>query len=240
MNIAVVDDDAADLDAAVRHLREYVDIDYPQADIHIATFAGGENLLKDFEADTYDLIVLDIYMKGISGMETAKAIRQVDAEVAIIFLTSSEEHILEGYRVYAAGYFIKPLAENKEEFTETLDHIFPRLRERRKAICLCIEGAAYRVPYRDILYVDIRDIRKPCFHLYGRALLSSMSYEKCRDTLLKDSRFLECHHRIIANMDCVESMEQDDFLLKDGTRIPISRRKRQDVKIAYMNHLLEL
>ncbi len=48
----------------------------------------------------------------------------MDAEVAIIFLTSSEEHILEGYRVYAAGYFIKPLAENKEEFTEALDHTF--------------------------------------------------------------------------------------------------------------------
>ena len=239
MDIAVVDDDAADLAATVSLLREYVDTDCPQSDIHILAFGSGESILEDFEADRYDLIILDIYMKGISGMETAKAIRQADTEVAIIFLTSSEEHVLEGYRVYATGYFIKPLAKNKKEFTETLDHIFPKLRERRKAICLCIEGAEYHVPYREILYVDISDKRKPCFHLSGRMLLPSMPYEKCRDVLLRDSRFLECHHRIIVNMDCVESMEQDDFVLKDDTRIPISRRKRQDVKIAYMNHLLE-
>lgn len=239
MNIAVVDDDAVDLATAVSFLREYVDIGGPQSDTHIAAFDGGEHILEDFETDKYDLIVLDIYMKGISGMETAKEIRKADAKVAIVFLTSSEEHVLEGYRVYAAGYFIKPLAENKQAFTETLDHIFPRLQERRKAICLWAEGVKCHVPYRDICYVDISDKRKPCFHLSGRTLLASMSYETCRDTLLKDSRFLECHHRILVNMDFVESMEQDDFALKDGTRLPISRRKRQDVKIAYMNHLLE-
>lgn len=239
MNIAVVDDNAADLEAAVGLLREYADSGCPQSDTHIAAFGSGESMLEDFEADKYDLIILDIYMRGLSGMETAKAIRKADGEVAIVFLTSSEEHVLEGYRVYASGYFIKPLAENKQEFTETLDHIFPRLKERRKAISLHIEGAEYNVPYREICYVDISDKRKPCFHLAGRRLLPSLSYEACRDILLGDSRFLECHHRILVNMDWVEAMEQEDFLLKDGTRLPISRRKRQEVKIAYMNHLLE-
>ena len=75
MNIAVVDDDAADLEAAVRHLREYVEADCPQSQIHILAFSSGESILVDFQADKYDLIILDIYMKGISGMETARAIR---------------------------------------------------------------------------------------------------------------------------------------------------------------------
>ncbi len=95
MNIAVVDDDAADLATAVNLLRQYADTGCPQSDINIATFSSGENILEDFEADKYDLIILDIYMKGISGMETAKAIRKADAEVAVVFLTSSEEHVLE-------------------------------------------------------------------------------------------------------------------------------------------------
>lgn len=238
MNIALVDDNAADLEAAGSLLREYIDAGYSDVEICIETFADGESLMEDFAADRYDLILLDIYMKGITGMETARAVRGIDPEVAIVFLTSSGEHVLEGYRVYALGYFIKPLEEHRSEFAETLDYLFPRLLKRQRGICLWVDGTEVSLPYREIYYMEIGENRSPAFHLSGRILSTSMAYEECRDALLKDSRFLECHHRIIVNMDWVESMEQEDFVMKDGALVPISRRRRQEVKIAYMNHIV--
>ena len=240
MNIAIVDDDALDLETAADYLEEHIRSAYPEATVQIDAFPGGEALLESFRFGKYDLIVLDIYMKGISGMETARAIRRKDNEVRIVFLTSSDEHLLEGYRVFAVGYFIKPLTEHREEFSETLAHIFPALMERSKEIALPVRGMEVKVPYRDIFYVEVGEKRKLFFHLSGQKILAtSMPYEECCGILLADGRFLECHHRIIVNLDCVEDMGQDDFVLKDGTHIPISRRKRQAVKIAYMDHFLQ-
>ena len=56
--------------------------------------------------------------------------------------------------------------------------------------------------------------------------------------MLKDERFLEFNHRMILNMDYVENMESESFRMTDGSELSISRRKRQDVKVAYMNHII--
>ncbi|WP_407396940.1 LytR/AlgR family response regulator transcription factor [Anaerovibrio sp.] len=240
MNIAIVDDNAQDRNDVLTYCQKYIQTNFTleKNSVHITTFDSGEALLEQYDAGAFDLVILDIYMSGITGLETARKIRNSDTEVSIIFLTSSEEHILEGYRVFAVGYFIKPLAEHQEEFAETFDYIFPKLLKKRGGITLKVNGAPIDISYSEIIYVDVFDSHNINFHLDNKVLVSTMSYGEISDILLKDERFLECHHRIILNMDYVEAMEAESFRMMDGAQLPISRRKRQDVKVAYMNHII--
>ena len=240
MHIAITDDRASDLADAKDYIQEHIRMRYPDAEdfVNIETFSSAEELLRAFEVGKYDILVLDIYMKDMSGMEAAKIIRARDSEVSIIFLTSSEEHVLEGYRVFATGYFIKPIMEHAEDFAETFDHIFPVLLEKKKSLSINVKGGDFVVPYRDICYVDINEKHVLCFHLSQQTIESATSYADCRETLLADERFQECHHRVIINMDFVESMDSECFTMRDGTQVPISRRKRQEVKMAYVQHMI--
>lgn len=240
MNIAIADDDANDLKAVVTYCQKHIRSSFQQAekDVHIETFSSGEELLEAFLPGKYDLIILDIYMKDLSGMETAKKIRGQDTGVNIIFLTSSMEHILEGYRVFAVGYFIKPLDQHIKEFTATFDHIFSMLLQEKKEIVLRVNGVDVEIACRDICYVNIGEKEHILIHLPEQVLETTTSYNSVQEALLSESRFMECHYRIIINMDYVEAMEQENFLMMDGTRIPISRRKKQEVKRSYMNHLI--
>ena len=122
MHIAITDDRASDLADAKNYIQEHIQERYPEAEefVQIETFSSAEELLRAFEVGKYDILVLDIYMRDMSGMEAAKIIRKRDAEVSIIFLTSSVEHVLEGYRVFATGYFIKPIMEHAEDFARTM------------------------------------------------------------------------------------------------------------------------
>ncbi|ORT98922.1 response regulator receiver protein [Anaerovibrio sp. JC8] len=240
MDIAIIDDDDLDREIVLNYCQNFIHQHYPQEEPHIniVTLSSGEELLEKYDKGAFDLVILDIYMTGITGLETAKRIREYDSEVSIIFLTSSDEYILEGYRVFAVGYFIKPLAEHEEEFANTFDFIFPKLLQKQGGISLKVNGAPVDISYSDIIYIDVFDSHNINFHLVNGVLVSSMSYGEICDILMKDERFLECHHRMILNMDYVEDMESEAFRMTDGSQLPISRRKRQDVKVAYMNHII--
>ncbi|MCR5175950.1 MAG: LytTR family DNA-binding domain-containing protein [Anaerovibrio sp.] len=240
MDIAIVDDDDFDRHSVLKYCQEYVKKNYPEAESTVSyeLFSSGEQLLDEYEKRKFDLIILDIYMGEISGIETAKRIRTIDSNVSIVFLTSSEEHLLDGYRVFAVGYFIKPITDNVQDFAETFNHIFPELLEKNKGINIRINGTLIDIPYNEIIYIDIGDGHALNIHLATHVLSSTMNYAECCDLLLVDKRFLECHHRIIINMDYVESMDADDFTMTDGSKVPISRRKRQGVKLVYMNYMV--
>ncbi len=75
-------------------------------------FSSGEDFLGAFTPGKYDLIFLDIYMDGITGMETAKRIRQTDHDCRIIFITISPEFAVESYNVNASFYLLKPIGKD--------------------------------------------------------------------------------------------------------------------------------
>ncbi|MBR2142697.1 LytTR family DNA-binding domain-containing protein [Anaerovibrio sp.] len=240
MNIAIVDDNDLDRQAVLSVCQDYISQNYPREEefCHYSAFSCGEELIAGLYAGKYDLIILDIYMGGITGLEAARIIREKDREVKIIFLTNSEEYTLDGYRVFATGYFIKPISEHIDEFVKTFDYIVPQIIKNSAVLSIRINDKKLEVPYGDIIYIDVRDSHSFNIHLKNQVVISYMPYSELCDALQKDERFLECHHRIIINMDYVESMEQEEFILKDSNRIPISRRKRQGVKIAYMSHII--
>ena len=240
MNIAIVDDEISELNTAEYYLRNFIEKNYPEiySEIKIHTFSNANDFLNAFKPGFFQLVILDIRMEEINGIQIAQIIRaRGDDDANIVFLTSSEDFILNGYRVFAVGYFLKPISNHEDDFTRTFEHIFPKIFKNTQEIILTVDGNKIFVPNRNILYLDIDYRHRLCVYLAdGKKFVTTNNYSEIQPLLLTDERFLECYHRIIVNMDYIKNMEPDDFILMDGTSIPISQRKKKDVKIKFMRY----
>lgn len=240
MNIALVDDEKVELETAELYIRNFIKKNYPELypEINILTFSSADEFFKIFTPGFFQLVILDIMMEKIDGLQTAQIIRaRGDEDVNIVFLTSNDDFVFNGYRVFAVGYFIKPISNHQEDFAGTFNHIFDKIRQKTPEISLTVSGSEVFVPLRNIFYIDIDYRHRLCVWLAdGKKFITSNSYSDISSVLLSDERFLECYHRIIINMDYVKSMEPDDFILLDDTSIPISQRKKRDVKVKFMRY----
>lgn len=107
IKIAVCDDDRTVRESIVKALRRYEREN--EMDFEVLEYAAADTMLISYPADL-DLILLDIYMPGIDGMDAAKAIRQFDQDVCIIFITTMYQRAIEGYKVRAFGFIRKPVS----------------------------------------------------------------------------------------------------------------------------------
>jgi len=93
-------------------------------------FQNGFEIISSLEkGNRFDIYILDIIMSNFSGIETAKEIRAFDKNSPIVFLTSSPEFALEGYKVKALNYVLKPAS--KEKLFETLDEVFSEIQTKK-------------------------------------------------------------------------------------------------------------
>ena len=242
MKIALVDDQFTDLHQSEAFLKNYLAQNFSEVadSIQLDTFLNPQDLLNSFEPKKFDLFILDIFMKPLNGIQVAQVIRKRDKDASIIFLTSSEDFILEGYKVFAVGYFLKPFVDNEKQFNETFSFVFQKLLANQKNLTVTLKnsGLEVSISYKNIKFIDIDWQHRICIHLADKKLYPSVSYEKIWSELQNDARFIECYHRIIVNMDFIKYMNGEDFILNDETLIPISQRKSRDSKSKYMNYLL--
>ena len=241
MNIGIVDDEIMELKVAEFYLRKFIRKNYPdlEDEINIQTFSSAEEFFKVFAPGFFQLVILDIMMAELDGLQIAQIIRaRGDNDVNIVFLTSNDSFLLNGYQVFAVGYFLKPISKHADDFANTFNHIFPKIFQKTPEVDLNVDGLIISVPLRNILYVDLDHRHKLCVYLAdGKKFSTYNSYAEIYEILSADERFLECYHRIIINMDYVKSMESDDFTMLDGTSIPISQRKKRKVKAVFMHYL---
>ena len=241
MNIAIVDDEIMELRAAEFYIRKFIKKNYPEleSEINIQTFSCANDFFNVFNPGLFQLIILDIMMPEIDGLQTAQVIRaRGDDDANIVFLTANDSFVMNGYRVFAIGYFIKPLSQHEDDFINTFDYIFNKISQKSPQITLNVKGNEIPVRFRNIFYVEIDYHHRLCVHLAdGKNFVTNNNYTEVFEILSQDERFLECYHRIIINMDYIKSMEQDDFAMLDGKSIPISQRKKREVKVKYMRYL---
>ena len=106
VRIAVVDDCAAERDWLVKELEAL--LTRRRLEGTVAAFDSGEAFLSAAREEPFTLAFLDVYMEPVDGLETARSLRRFDRECLLVLSTSSKDHALEGYRVQAVQYLVKP------------------------------------------------------------------------------------------------------------------------------------
>lgn len=227
MKIALVDDCQEELDRLSdilsRKLNAAGDTEHK---LHI--FHSGEAFLTDWKPGSYDLIILDIFMDKLTGVEVAHEIRKTDQDVRLVFCTTSNEFASESYEVNAHFYLHKPYSE------ERVDTMLSRLNlenyELRRSITL---PDGQRIILRNILYTDYSNHVLTIHSKRRAALRCYISQSGAEELLCAYPYFLVCSKGIIVNLYEVESKIGDTFCLTDGSILPISRRKSKEVQDAY-------
>jgi DNA-binding LytR/AlgR family response regulator len=121
-------------------------------EVSVSVFENGMTLLDFMEHKNCDcsLVILEVEMPGMDGLEIAKGIRKLGNNVPVVFHTASRKYAVEGYEVAASGYLLKPLEPQK--LFACLDKSLSVSAERR--ISVKIDGSYQYLPYRSILYAE--------------------------------------------------------------------------------------
>ena len=228
MRVALVDDTPEEL----RILSEILNEQLPQADVY--TFQNGESFLNNWEQNSYDLILLDIYMDEMLGVDVARKVRETDLDVRIVFCTTSNEFASESYEVGANYYLQKPVSTTS--FQRMLQMIRLSDYELNRFITL---PDGQKIVLRNITYTEYYN-HSIIIHSKKRADLQTRMSQTEWETLLSEHSFLfSCSKGLVVNFYEVEKTEDGMFVLKNGSQVPISRRKSKEAMEAYAHFRFE-
>ena len=130
MRIAIVDDIKEERDKLADVLTKQLS----RRGIHVNLFEfeNGEDFLIAAKERPFTVVFLDIYMSGANGIETARELRTFDSDALLIFTTTSTDHALDGFKVRAMHYLVKPYPEN--EISDLIDEVLSRIPDSGKYI----------------------------------------------------------------------------------------------------------
>lgn len=230
--IAICDDD----ESFVRLLTEQVSEILKDRGVafDIAAFPSGEALLShiDEKSAAFDLFLLDIFMKEISGVDTAKAIRLTHGSAAIIFTTSSEQYVFSGYEVQALQYLLKPI--NRQALSAALTVDLKRRYENRYFVFKA-GGGTQKVPFDEIEYLEstLKSVKLVAKHgtyeIYDQ--ISNL------EQVLPKLGFCRCHRGFIVNFRQAAKMTAQSITTVQGTLIPIGKTYSGSTSRAFLNYI---
>jgi len=224
MNIAICEDDAADAAEIRTILDRYIEQNGYTAGISV--FGSGEDLLTAFSPGLYDIIFLDIYMGGITGIETARKIRDVDPGSALVFITSSADHSLESYSVRGSAYVVKPINEKKmDEALVTCRDIFLR---NARYITIRTVRSDMKIPLIRIYYVESKS-NDALFQTASGGYKTRMTLDEV-ERRLDDRSFYRCHQSYIVNTNHIRKLDGNDVFMNNGDRIPMRKSGRDAIR----------
>lgn len=177
----------------------------------VCACTSGAEALRVLRGGGVDVAVLDIQMPQITGLEIARAIGDCGAEV--IFVTAYPGYALEGFRVHAADYLLKPVAF--EDFSAALGRVCGRLKPGPADAFLTVRAdyRQVRLPYEDILYVEgLKDYVKIYVDGRDRPIITQMSM-KAAECALPTGRFVRIHRSYIVATDRIEAYDRSTVRL---------------------------
>ena len=202
-------------------------------DLTIASFTDGDALAEAHNADPFDMILLDIVMPLVSGIETAAEIRKHDTSVKIVFLTFSKEFAYDSYSVKADGYLLKPV-EPAHLYT-CLDECTQDIRRREKFIHVRTATAVHRIQLHNIEHLEAQGKLVQLRLSNGTSLPGTDPFYVFENKLQQKDGFFKCHRSYIVNLYKISSFTQKEITMQSGQRIPISRKLHKPFKEAYFD-----
>ncbi len=226
--IAICDDSNADRESIAAMVRRCAEAagrrvqvsEFPSAESFLFQYAGGRN---------YDILLLDVEMRGISGIELAKRVRAERGRAEIVFITSHFEFIAEGYEVDALHYLVKPVSE--EKLSEVLDRAAARLAVEPPSVILSVEGATVKLFEADILYAEAF-AHYIEIHTRTDVYRLKENISAFKERLSGD--FYRAHRSYLINLKAVERISRTGVTLAGGAEVPLSRGKYDDVNRAFI------
>ncbi|MCH5338233.1 MAG: response regulator transcription factor [Acetatifactor sp.] len=233
--IALCDDEQTEVLKTKGMLSNYKKI-HPERDFDIGIFENAEEMLSKMQSGyAPDLILMDIYMKGKTGIEAVRELREMGNKIRVIFLTTSEQHAVEAFRVEAVQYLVKPVSE--EELIPLLDKQFEILnRERQKYVALQVDNRTFRVMVHDIVYCEAQGKRQYLHMIDGTQLCVHMSMAGLEELFMPYDEIVRIGKWYIINMDHVEGLDSQAVQMDNELKLYLPRGAYQSLRKQYITY----
>lgn len=229
IRVALCDDEEPVREYLGRLLEEWKEKQNDQ--LQIECFESAESFLFQYEEDKrWQLLILDIEMGKMNGVELAKKVREHNKEVQILFVTGYMDYISDGYEVEALHYLLKPVT--KEKLFSVLDRARERMQTSEKALFLQGSDEAVRIPYYEIRYVEVQ-------HNYVTInAAEDYTVKKTLSELEEElgDGFFRTGRSFLVNLKCVKRITKKEVSLKDGMVIPLSRGMYEKINRAMIRY----
>ncbi len=223
--IAVVDDAERDRESIRALARTWASSSGHGADVR--GFPSAESFL--FDGGAYDILLLDVEMEGVSGLDLARQLREAGNRAEIVFITSHFEFIAEGYEVDALHYLVKPVSP--EKLSRVLDRAAERLAAEPPSVVVSCDGETVKLPESDILYVE-SFAHTVEIHTKNAVYPVRESITALGERLSAD--FYRAHRSYIVNLRAVERIGRTSVTLAGGAEVPLARGKYDSVNRAFI------
>lgn len=193
--------------------------------VEICEYDSGEALLKGFLPNVFSLVFLDIYMAGITGVETARQIKALDPNCLMVFTTTSLEHGADAFDVDAFHYLVKPLDPDK---LESVLQRWKSILSEIQTITLKCSRSVRQIPVREILYIEVSG-RVSTVHTLTEVIPTSMSLSSL-EALLPAEQFVKPIRYLLTALRYIQSVDDRCLTLSDGTQLAFSRGERENLR----------
>jgi len=231
IRLALVEDTPADIALLQSHIEQYKQ--ETGLELVCDVFTDGAMLVESYTKD-YDMIIMDIEMPLLNGMEAAAEIRKRDDGVIIVFVTNSQEYAVKGYEVGALDYLLKPL--NYFAFSQRLQRALVRLNTTiEQYIVIRVNREIQRLNVADITYIE-SDKHKLIYHTTKGQFVTNDTIKRAVSELPK--RFVKGNSGCLINLQHVDAIKNGCAMVGEDS-IPLSRSRKADFQEAFLRHIGE-
>lgn len=218
-HIAIVEDDAGFAEEVKGFLQQYQEDRNTR--FKLSVFEDGAEILENYQP-RYDVILLDIEMPRVNGMEAAERIRRTDPDVVLVFLTNLSAYAIRGYEVGALDFIMKPVSY--DVFCMKLTRALKRVRRReQKQLLLTLPDGVKKLTLKQIYYVEVQNRMLHYYTSEGEFVMRGTM--KSVEQMLKPYPFVRCNHWYIVNLMHVSEV-RGNLAVVGGFELEISRRNR--------------
>lgn len=232
MRIAICDDEEAQRLLLQKYVEEWAQENRIQLETRL--FTSGESFWFAWEDDReYDLLIFDIEMGQLSGMELAADIRRKDGEIPILFVTGYDSYMAQGFEVDALHYLLKPL--RREKLFAVLDKFNKNRmkKEQEEKLLFRTEQGPLSLPVSKIWYIEAR-AHQCILYTEDESHILCASISEMVASLCRRQEFVRCHRSYLVNVQHISAIVKPELILDDKRRIPVSRSAEKEVNQAFI------
>ena len=241
INILLCDDSKNDL----RLLKKYIEQFFFQLpdsfDYHIDECSSGEDLLSKCKENLYHAVFLDIEMPGMNGLETARALRDSNSSILIVFVSSYDRFMRDSFEVQPFQYMEKPVSYDMTK--KVCQSVIKVLSEKRSSILTISTGNGdILIDIHNLTYIQTLKGHKNSLEFH----LNTGNYHVASGTVfaweneLKEYGFISSRRGVLVNINQVLGISDNQIVLKNNEILPLSRRQARIFHDTFVNHVISV
>ncbi len=240
INILLCDDE----EKTLNRIGKYIDsvrseIKYP---IEITEYSNAESVLKRMQCsdEVSDILITDIDMPGISGMEMAQTIRDKQLDVLLIFMTAHSEYVFQSFEYAPFRYIRKEFMEM--ELLPALQAACDKVNAGRDILLhIKTQDGIVTIRTGDVLYYELENRKCIIYTVQNKRYETWKKISDLRKEMGRmDESFLQIYRGCVVNKRYIKKMKREAIVLENDMEIPVSKRKRQEISDAMMQYWSEV